>query len=160
MGTYHIAQICKNGHVINTSADSFPEMNEEYCSKCGAATIMHCEDCGALIRGDYEEPDVFESFEYERPSFCYKCGSPYPWTKTALHAARELAQTLEGLDEKEVQELRKSLEDLVRETPRTKVAETRFKRIMKKVGSDGYQAMRDILISVVSEAVRKSLFGI
>jgi len=160
MGRYHIAQICKNGHVINTSADRYPESNQDYCSRCGAATIMHCEDCGAPIRGYHELPGVIGFFEYERPSFCYKCGSPYPWTKSALHAARELAQTLDGLDAEEVQELQKSLEDLVRETPRTKVAETRFKRIMKKVGSDGYGAMRDILISVVSEAVRKSLFGI
>jgi len=160
VGTYHIAQICKNGHVINTSADRYPESNQDYCAKCGAPTIMRCEDCRAPIRGYYEVPGVIGFFEYERPSFCYKCGSPYPWTRSALQGARELAQTLDGLSAGEIQELQKSLEDIVRETPRAKVAETRFKRIMKKVGSDGYEAMRDILTSIVSEAVRKSLFGI
>lgn len=159
MGTYHIAQICRNGHVINTSADRYPESNQDYCSKCGAPTIMHCEKCGAPIRGYYEVPGVIGFFNYDRPSFCYKCGSPYPWTESALQAARDLAESLDGLDEQEVQELRRSLEDLVRDTPRTKVAETRFKRIMRKVGSDGYEAMRDIIINVVTEAVRKSLFG-
>lgn len=161
MGIYHTAQICKNGHVINTSADRYPGSNQDYCTKCGAPTIICCDDCRAHIRGYYEVPGVPDLFfKYERPSFCHNCGSPYPWTKITLQVARELAEVLNGLNKDEVQELQKSLEDLVRDTPRTKVAETRFKQIMKKVSKDGYKAMRDILINVVSEAVRKSLFGI
>jgi len=46
MGIYHLAQICKNGHVINTCADIHPERNQKYCEKCGALTITHCENCG------------------------------------------------------------------------------------------------------------------
>jgi hypothetical protein len=159
VGHYRVAQICKNGHVINTSADKYPENNEVYCSKYGAPTIMHCEKCGAPIRGYYEIPNVINlTFSYKRPSFCYNCGSPYPWTESAINAAKELAKTF-NLDPKEIEKLQENLEDLIKETPRKKVAEINFKAIMKKIGSDGYIAMRDILVNILSETIRKSLFG-
>lgn len=44
-------------------------------------------------------------------------------------------------------------------TPRTAVAESRFKRLVKKAGADAYEGMRSILVEVVSESVKKSLFG-
>jgi len=159
VGTYHVAQICKNGHVINTSADRYPESNQYYCEKCGAPTIMRCESWGAPIRGYYEVSGVISTGEhYERPSFCYKCGSIYPWTRSELEAAKALAATFAHLSEEERKELEKSLDDLVQETPQSKVAELNFKRVMKKVGSDGYDSMRSILVGIVSEAIRKSLF--
>ena len=160
MGHYHTAQICRNGHVINTSADRYPQSNENFCSKCGVSTITRCEKCNEPIRGYYEVPGVIGFDSYERPSFCHKCGAPYPWTLSALESAKALATTLDQLSEKERQELEQSLDDLVRDTPRTKVAEIKFKQIMKKVGADVYEGMRGILIQVVSETVRKSLFGI
>lgn len=43
-------------------------------------------------------------------------------------------------------------------TPST-VAETRFKKLMKKVGSEAYDGMKSILDDVVSETVKKSVFG-
>lgn len=39
---------------------------------------------------------------------------------------------LEGPTQEDRESLKKSLNDLIRETPNTRVAETRFKRLMKK----------------------------
>jgi len=42
---YDVAQICLNGHVINTLAGSHPESNKKFCSNCGSMTIMRCLEC-------------------------------------------------------------------------------------------------------------------
>jgi hypothetical protein len=156
---YDTAQICLNGHVINSMAESYPQSNQKYCSECGAETITSCADCNSTIRGHYHIPDVISLSDYNRPSYCYNCGKPYPWTVVSLESARDLADELEKLSAEERQQLKDSLLDLVKNTPKTIVAETRFKKLMKKAGLEAFEAMKSILITIVSEAVRKSLFG-
>lgn len=156
---YNLAQICQNGHVITSMARDYPNRNQDYCDRCGAPTIVACPSCNSDIRGFYHVPGVLSIREYTAPAFCYKCGKPFPWTAAGLAAAEELADELEGLTKEERESLKKSLNDLIRETPNTRVAETRFKRIMKKIGKDGYESMRSILTDIVSETVRKAIFG-
>ncbi len=156
---YDAAQICQNGHVINSMARDYPNSNQDHCEKCGSPTIMACPSCQTEIRGHHHVPGVIGFSDYSAPSFCCKCGEPFPWTAAALRAADELADELDGLTDDERESLKKSLGELVRETPGTRVAETRFKRIMKKVGEDGYDSMRSILTDIVSETVRKTVFG-
>ncbi|MEJ5377088.1 MAG: DUF2321 domain-containing protein [bacterium] len=156
---YDVAQICEKGHVINSMARDYPNSNQDYCDKCGAPTLMACPFCKTAIRGYYHVPGVTGFSNYNAPSFCYKCGKPFPWTAAALTAAQELADELDGLTDDERESLKKSLDELVCETPSTRVAETRFNRIMKKVGKDGYDSMRSILTDIVSETVRKTIFG-
>lgn len=156
---YDIAQICLNGHVINDMAKSSPHSNQKYCADCGAQTISACSDCNLPIRGYYHVPGVIGFFGYNKPSYCYNCGEPYAWTVASLEAARELADELENLSIEEREQLKDSFPDLVRNTPKTIVAETRFKKLMKKAGTDAYDGMRSILVDVVSEAVKKSVFG-
>jgi hypothetical protein len=76
-----------------------------------------------------------------------------------LEAAKELVETLDTISAEEKASLKESLDDLVRDTPRTKVAEAKYKNIMKKVGREAYDGMRSILVDIASEAVKKSLFG-
>jgi hypothetical protein len=70
-----------------------------------------------------------------------------------------LADELDGLTADEKEKLKYSLPDLVKDGPRTTVAETCFKKIMKKAGSEAYEGMKSILVDVVNEAVKKSVFG-
>src|SRR5215204_7155641 len=119
---YDTAQICVNGHVINSSAGDFPNINAAYCPKCGAATLMNCPACKAPIRGHYTVPGVLSILHFTSPAYCHSCGQPYPWTSVALAAARELADTLDDLTEDERVELKESIGHLIRETPRTPVA--------------------------------------
>ena len=76
-----------------------------------------------------------------------------------MEAAAELADELDGLSAEEKKQLKESFPDLVKNTPKTVVAETRFKKLMKKAGSEAYDGMKSILVDVVSEAVKKSIFG-
>ena len=158
---YDVAQICENGHVANDRAQDYPAHNQDHCDRCGAPTIMVCPSCQAAIRGHYHVSGIigFASEDYAVPAFCYKCGQPFPWTAAGLRAAEDLADELDGLTSNDRESLKKSLPDLVRDTSSTRVAETRVKKIMRKVGKDGYESMRSILTNIVSEVVRKAIFG-
>jgi hypothetical protein len=157
---YDIAQICLNGHVINTMAKDYPQSNQSFCSDCGAQTIMTCPSCSDQIRGYYHVSGVIGFSDYDRPAYCPNCGKAYPWTVSSLEAANDLADELETLSVEERQQLKESFPDLIKSTPKTIVAETRFKKLMRKAGSDAYEGMKSILCDVVSEAVRKSIFGV
>lgn len=156
---YDVAQICMNGHVINSMASDYPQSNQAFCSDCGEKTITTCPSCNTNIRGKYHVPAVISFSSFNPPSYCFNCGKPFPWTITRLEAAGELADELDELSEEEKEALKKSLPELVKNGPKTVVAETRFKKIIKKAGSEAYEGMKAILIDVVSEAVKKSVFG-
>lgn len=156
---YDTAQVCVSGHAINEFAQSAPQHNQEHCEKCGAETIVACPKCSAKIRGHYHAPGVVSFFQYSPPAFCHKCGDPYPWTRNALKAARELALELDGLTPEERESLSKSVEDLVRDTPTTPVSMLRFKKLMPKAGKAAAELMKKILFDVATEAVRKQVWG-
>jgi len=59
----------------------------------------------------------------------------------------------------ERKKLKGSLDDLVRDTPQTQLASTRFKRIMSKVGISSASAMREILVDVLSESAKRMILG-
>jgi hypothetical protein len=86
---YDLAQICQNGHVINSMARDYPNSNQDHCDRCGDPTIVACPSCNSGIRGHYHVPGVIGFSQYTAPAFCYKCGKPFPWTAAGLTAAEE-----------------------------------------------------------------------
>ena len=156
---YDTAQICTNGHVVNSMAATSPQSNQKHCAECGEKTIMSCPSCNTAIRGYCHVPGVIGFFDYHKPSYCHNCGGAFPWTVSSIEAAAELADELDALTAEEKEQLKSSFPDLVKNTPKTIVAETRFKKLMKKAGAEAYDGMKSILIDVVSEAVKKSVFG-
>ncbi len=156
MGHDHdVAQICLNGHVANSSSQGFPQFNKKFCDKCGAQTITECPNCHTPIQGSYRES---MSFGYEAPRFCFNCGRPFPWTEAKTRAAHDLAMELDGLSEHDREILARSIDDLIKESPATPVAATRFKKIMVKVGASAASMFREILVDVLSETAKKTLF--
>lgn len=156
---YDIAQICINGHVINSRAQSNPERNQKFCDICGEQTITECPQCKNPIRGNYHVPGVLAiGFEYIPPKFCHNCGKPYTWTEMKLRTAQELADEVENLTPAERDILKLSLDELVRDTPDVQIASLRFKKLMTKAGKDVANAFRDILVDVASETAKKMLW--
>jgi len=160
---YDTAQICTNGHVINLEAMSHPERNKKFCDKCGAPTITECQNCGATIKGYYHLQDIFGppvlTASYKARSFCHDCGKPYPWTEAALKAAQELSDELENLSPEERDLLKKSLDDIVRDTPQTPVAATRFKRLVAKAGPVDVEGFKKILWDIATEFAKRQIWS-
>jgi len=153
------AQICLNGHPINSTAGSNPNLNRDFCERCGQKTILECPTCRTRIRGyrGTEAPGIAYTFEYEPPAYCHKCGSAFPWTEKSLNSAKALAAELEGLTEEERRTLAESIEDLVHDSPGTALAATRFKKLLAKVKGPGGAALWEIVKTVASEAAKRIL---
>jgi hypothetical protein len=134
---YHVAQICMNGHVISYMIDYSPQRSEAFCSNCGEPTIRACPHCNTPIRGKYNVPGVV-SFggDYTAPSFCFNCAKPFPWTERATQAAIELfTEEIGASNTQEIDQFKDTLDNLVKETPRTPLAAGRFRKAMGKVGT-------------------------
>jgi hypothetical protein len=155
---FDVAQICKNGHLINEMSKGSPASNQKHCDLCGEPTLTACESCGAEIRGRYHVSGYIGYPDYNIPNYCINCGQAYPWTHAAIETARKLADELDNLNDKEREMLKDTIGDLVRDSSNAVLAESQFKKIMSKVGKDGYETMRSILTDVLSEAVRKTMF--
>ena len=94
------------------------------------------------------------------PAFCPDCGEPYPWTEAALKAAHELSDEQENLSPEERYLLKKSIDDIVRETPQATVAVSRFKRLVAKAGPVAADMYREILLPLLNEAIKKAIWGV
>jgi hypothetical protein len=159
-GMYDVAQICLNGHVTNDGIQQFPQGNKKFCPKCGEATTIACPNCGHPIRGDYiSDLVVVMGHHYRAPAYCENCGKPYPWTERTKTAAEQLAKQLPGLSDAERGEISDSLDDLVTDTPKSKPAALKVKTLLAKAGGEAAGMLRDLVVAVSSEAVKKVLLG-
>lgn len=158
MWDYDIAQVCENGHVINDHHKMRPQKSLKFCQHCGVATITGCPSCNQGIRGGAVYDEYNLGTLRVPPAFCHNCGEPYPWTAKRLNAARELTAEIEELSEEERGLLTMSLDDLVRETPRTSLAVVRFKKLAAKAGKTAAEGLKSILVDVLSETVKKQIW--
>jgi hypothetical protein len=153
------AQVCLNGHLINSQVRLTPYLSQPYCEKCGAPTITSCTKCGTPIRGAFHEPGIFIIQELTVPAYCLGCGSAYPWTLQRLEAARSLADELQTLKPAQREALKRSIDELVHETPHSQAAALQFKRLLAQAGTEAANGMKEILVSIVTESVRRAIWG-
>ena len=157
MTGYYTAQICQNGHVITEYVEEYPQDLEAYCSECGATTIKTCSKCNSNIRGASTSGDSFINY-YTAPNYCFSCGEPFPWTKAAIESTNELLLLADGITPDDAKSLENSYHDLISDTPRTQVAAMKLKIILKKAGKATSDAVYTVLVDVLSEAVRKTIW--
>jgi hypothetical protein len=94
----------------------------------------------------------------DAPPYCRGCGAQLPWTRQRLQAVAELADLQESLTAEEKLLLKKSFDDIIRDTAQSTVAAHRVKQLGAKAGKGFLDGARTILISVASEAAKKILF--
>ena len=92
------------------------------------------------------------------PTFCSGCGKSLPWTVQAREATYELAEQQDNLSTADRELLKKSFDDLIRDTPQTTVATQRVKLLFAKAGKPTLEALRSILVNIVTETVKEQLF--
>jgi hypothetical protein len=149
---FDTAQICLNGHVITDRYSKASDKRQVFCDKCGQPTITACTTCYTAIKGDYNGPGVVKlGSTYTVPAFCHGCGEPFPWTWTAMTAAKELVNDLDNLSDTEKSAIKSSIDDMVRNTPRTTLAATRFKNLIAKAGDEAEKSLQTILTGIIPE---------
>lgn len=170
---YDVAQVCLNGHMVNDATQSRPQLSKRFCPDCGAETITQCRRCSQPIQGALHSTSTVGGSAYLRTppttrqwitragvrSYCHACGKPYPWTSARIDAAKALARELDELSDADKLMLQSSIDDLVTDSPRTTVAVVRFKKLGAKMGKQATDALRDILVDVMSEAAKKQIWG-
>jgi len=94
---------------------------------------------------------------FKPPSYCGECGSPFPWTATALAAAKEYTDDLDQLSPEEKDALKSTFADLTSDTARTPLAASRFKKFANKIGPVASGILQRIIEAVLTEAAKKSI---
>jgi hypothetical protein len=153
----NVAQICRNGHLVLGSLQRFPQFQKSFCEDCRAPTIDQCQNCAWPISGIGPNAWMADAGPYRPPRYCGECGTPFPWTETALATAREYADNLDQLSEEEKTSLKGTFSDLTVDTVRTPLAASRFKKFLVKVGPAAGDVLRKIIETVATEAVKKSM---
>jgi len=158
MGFYHTAQVCLNGHCITDRADEYPELRADFCSKCGAITIMHCQHCNSPIRGDYEVPNVCVlGRKYNPPLFCHACGKHFPWTSAKIQAAQELSEEVDELSATEKGILKENLPKISTDTPMSEPAAAKIAKVLKKISSPVGVTLQKLIVEIASETAKKAM---
>jgi hypothetical protein len=124
-----------------------PKKPQPFCTKCGAKTLATCQHCNA--------PILFR-FAGDRAAYCSDCGKPFPWTETALAAAKEFADELE-ISDSDKSKLKATFDDLTTDTPRMELAAHRFKNFVKKIGPAAGDVLTKIMVNVATEAAKKGM---
>jgi hypothetical protein len=141
---HYDAQICARGHV--QSALGQPFERGEHCKKCGAICLDECPQCKSPIRGHLASSSVSH---YTRPSFCYKCGRPFPWMEDALSTARELLWHDDKLSLEEREKLWNLLQ-YVMSDPKADLVPAKKKLIEIKLEKAGKVA-RDVITDLIAK---------
>lgn len=145
---YYPAFICENGHVLEVA--SF-ECDSLYCSECSAPIISMCPNCRSTIRGH----EVGCSGHYRIPSYCDKCGNPYPWTFRAQAIAEAIIKEDTNISTDERDLLLDVVPDMIVETPKTRLAAVRIKKAFKVLGTFAADGLRQFLIDYGCDLLRQ-----
>jgi hypothetical protein len=123
---------------------------QAFCKQCGAKNIVACESCQTPIDHRYAG---------EIHNYCAGCGKPFPWTETALATVSEYTDELDELSNEDKIILKGTFADLTVDSPKTEVAASRFKTILRKVAPDVAETIRKSIVEYLSETTSKLIKG-
>jgi hypothetical protein len=133
----------------NEEGSEAPKQLPAFCTTCGASNISACQRCQTLIE--------VQKYPGGKPGYCGGCGAAFPWTETALSAAKEYTDELDQLSPEEKTTLKGTFADLASDTARMPLAASRFKMIMKKIGPNAEGVLRKIIETLATEAAKKAV---
>lgn len=153
---YDVAQICINGHVVNSCAITNPQFNKSFCKECGGTTTMECSSCFSKIKGSYNYSNVvsFGGVGYQAPKFCDSCGEQFPWTSAKLEVTKELIELANELNHSEKEDLRLNIEELIKDGLKVQVAQLKVKRLLSKVDKGVSIGIHETLTEIISKTVQ------
>jgi hypothetical protein len=117
-----------------------------FCPQCGEPTTSNCQHCMSPIMVDLA-----------KPLYCDACGKPFPWTETSLAAVREFTDEQSELTSEERATLKAAFVDLTIDSPKTEIAASRFKSILRKLAPDVAETIRKTIVEIASATAVKLL---
>ena len=112
------------------------------------------------IRGSYYVEGVvfLGNSDYTKPYYCHNCGTPYPWTQKILDNAVELLSLDNELDSSSKELIKNAIPNLIVDTPTTPIAIAKYRKGIANAGQIVKESLRQLLIDVISETAKKTLF--
>jgi len=144
---YDVQQVCENGHQITGCYEYTPEDRKDFCTECGAKTIIKCPDCGQDIQG-YKLGDISMGYSQECiapvgdcsvPKYCLACGKPYPWTKKKIETAIQILVEFGDLEDKEKETIEQDVESIAKDIPQAELSARRIRRILERCKDLSYE---------------------
>src|SRR5699024_5448130 len=136
-----------------------PSKQAKHCQTCGKETVTQCLHCNAAIRGKYNRPNVVTvGYRYSVPSFCHDCGHPYPCTQTLLDNVVEIVGFDEDIGDADKDIITSTILDIIIETSTRPVSRAKYKKHVNRTKYFVKEGLRNLLIDLVSECVKKSLW--
>lgn len=125
------------------------------------SSFSFCPNCNAPIRGIYDNPGIaiIGKRPYDIPYYCYECGSPYPWTNKILDNAVAIISMDENIDDNQKELIKNAIPALIIDSPETPVATANYQTIIGNAGQIVRNSLHNLLVDVVSETVKKTLFS-
>jgi len=156
--------VCRNGHVI---ADAGPYQADtgQICHECAAPAIAACPGCREPILCVPSRPDQEPGSEVPStgvpisfaPRYCHCCGRPFPWTERVMSAVRTAIRELTALNPYERDQLRRSIDHIIRDTPQTRSAVLRINTVLARIEDKAAASLRELFESIASDGVKKQL---
>lgn len=164
---YDVQQVCENGHQITGCYQISKSERQDFCQKCGAATMTACPSCGGEIQGAqivdsrdlYEtitkvEPRMVPMHHVNVPSWCSNCGKPYPWTADKIATAIQILEEFGNLNDEEKRTIEQDINNIAKDTPKTELSAMRIKRILAKCGTVAYNVIMEFASKTAAEILK------
>lgn len=157
--TIYTQEVCINGHQITDHSESeIDPTPPKYCEECGEKVIRQCQNCKKSIDGYVDVPGIVDLNSYIVPNFCKYCGNPYPWTESIIENAAELVALDVELTDEDKALIKSSIPDLLVDTPKTQVAAAKYRKVVGKAAKFVKDGLYNLLVDVVSETAKKTIF--
>jgi hypothetical protein len=131
----------------------------QYCEECGKQILTHCQECKSPILGWIYNPHVNILIPFTPRAFCRFCGKAFPWTSAKKKGLKELIDFESGLTDEDKKSMGDGIDDIINETPRTKIASMKFIIGLAKAGKESAKIFRDILVDIASKTSKKIILG-
>jgi len=164
---WDVALVCLGGHLLNDRVRGDPSRNQDQCPTCGSEAISACPGCREPVPGFHYAQGydrASPSFPGGRalaapPRYCPACGRPFPWTERAMSAARQVIREMAALDLHERDQLRRSIDHIIRQTPQTPQAVRRINDALSRIGGESAEGLRELFLSIASAEIKEQLVG-
>lgn len=160
---YGIQQVCENGHQMDDCYDNrivdilnITEKPKGHCKKCGAASIIACQNCNEKIQGSqltFGSKKTGASVGV--PSYCSSCGKAYPWTESKIMTAIQLFAESGDLDDEEKETIEQDIKNIANDIPQAELSAVRIKRLWEKYGPVAYNVLMDFASKTVAEILKR-----